>query len=262
MVLAALKALNVNKSCGPDNLHPRLLLELAETIALPVSILFNATLKDRILPEDWKLAFITAIYKKGSRHLPENYRPISLTSILCKVMEKFVRDNVVLHLLQENLLSNKQYGFITGRSTATQLLYYLDECLKKIANGGVIDAIYLDFSKAFDTVPHRRLLGKLEAYGIGGGIFNWIKGFLQGRTQQVVVNGSMSATAPVLSGIPQGTVLGPVLFVIYINDLLDNITSEGLMFADDTKLFRLITSREDALALQSDLQTLEQWSDV
>ena len=111
-------------------------------------------------------------------------------------------------------------------------------------------------------MPHRRLLGKLEAYGITGGIFNWIKGFLQGRTQQVVVNGSMSATAPVLSGIPQGTVLGPVLFVIYINDLLDNITSEGLMFADDTKLFRLITSREDALALQSDLQTLEQWSDV
>ena len=260
MVLAALKSLNVNKSCGPDNLHPRLLLELAETIALPVSILFNATLKDGILPEDWKLAFITAIYKKGSRHLLENYRPISLTAILCKVMEKFVRDNVVLHLLQENLLSNKQYGFITGRSTSTQLLYYLDECLKKIANGGVIDAIYLDFSKAFDTVPHRRLLRKLEAYGITGGILRWIKGFLQGRTQQVIVNGSMSATAPVLSGIPQGTVLGPVLFVIYINDLLDNITSDGLMFADDTKLFRLISSREDALALQSDLQKLEQWS--
>ena len=132
--------------------------------------------------------------------------------------------------------------------------------MKKTANGGVIDAIYLDFSKAFDTVPHQRLIGKLEAYGISGNILSWIKGFLQGRTQQVVVNGSTSPTAPVLSGIPQGTVLGPVLFVLYINDLLDNITSEGLMFADDTKIFRQITSREDAVELQSDLEKLEQWS--
>ena len=133
--------------------------------------------------------------------------------------------------------------------------------MKKTANGGVIDAIYLDFSKAFDTVPHQRLIGKLEAYGISGNILSWIKGFLQGRTQQVVVNGSTSPTAPVLSGIPQGTVLGPVLFVVYINDLLDNITSEGLMFADDTKIFRQITSREDAVELQSDLEKLEQWSE-
>ena len=261
MVLEALKALNVNKSCGPDNLPAILLLELAEAIALPVSILFNVTLREGKLPSDWKSALITAIYKKGSRHLAENYRPISLTAILCKIMEKFVRDNVVAHLLEEKLLSKKQYGFITGRSTLTQLLYYLDECLKQTANGGVIDAIYLDFSKAFDTVPHQRLIGKLEAYGISGNILSWIKGFLQGRTQRVVVNGSLSPTAPVLSGIPQGTVLGPVLFVVYINDLLDNITSEGLMFADDTKIFRQITSREDAMELQSDLNKLEQWSE-
>ena len=134
--------------------------------------------------------------------------------------------------------------------------------MKKIVNGGVVDTIYLDFSKAFDTVPHRRLLGKLEAYGIRGNIFNWIRGFLDDRTQEVVVNGTKSDPASVISGIPQGTVLGPVLFVIYINDLLDNITSGGLMFADDTKVFRHITSRDDALELQSDIAKLEQWSNT
>ena len=177
-------------------------------------------------------------------------------------METQIREKIVLHLLEENLLSPKQYGFVTGRSTATQLLYYLDKCVSKIVDGGVVDAIYLDFSKAFDTVPHRRLLGKLEAYGIRGQLLEWIRGFLDGRTQEVVVNGSNSATAPVISGIPQGSVLGPVLFVIYINDLLDNISSSGLMFADDTKLFRQISSREDALQLQSDIAKLEEWSKI
>ena len=260
IVLKELKGLNEYKSCGPDELHPRLLIELAEQIALPITMLFNATLKHGELPTDWRRAFISPIFKKGSKHLPANYRPISLTAILCKVMERLVRDVVVTHLLEERMLSNKQYGFISGRSTTTQLLYYLDECTRIVANGGVVDSIYLDFSKAFDTVPHRRLLGKVEAYGIQGNLYNWISAFLHNRTQEVVVNGSKSAPAPVISGIPQGTVLGPVLFVIYINDLLDEVSSGGLMFADDTKIYRQITSREDALKLQSDIGKLEEWS--
>ena len=263
MVAKELKDLNLNKSCGPsDELHPRLLYELADLIAEPVAILFNATLKGGDLPMDWKKATITPIYKKGSRHHAENYRPISLTSILCKTMEKFVRDAVVKHLCEANLLSPKQFGFISGRCTTTQLLSYLDECIKIITNGGVVDAIYLDFAKAFDTVPHRRLLGKLNSYGIEGQVFNWVKGFLCNRTQEVMVNGSKSKSDPVISGVPQGTVLGPVLFVIYINDLLDDITSHGLMFADDTKIFRLITSREDAIKLQEDISKLEEWTRV
>lgn len=175
-------------------------------------------------------------------------------------MERFVRDKLVTHLLDENLLFKKQYGFITGRSTTTLLLHYLDECTNITAEGGVVDSIYLDFSKAFDTVPHRRLLGKLEAYGVQGNLLNWIKAFLSNRSQEVVVNGSKSVPSPVISGIPQGTVLGPVLFVIYINDLLDSISSGGLMFADDTKLYRKITARDDALQLQSDIAKLEDWS--
>ena len=177
-------------------------------------------------------------------------------------MEKFIRDKLVEHLLDENLLSTKQYGFISGRSTTTQLLFYLDECIKIITDGGVVDSIYLDFSKAFDTVPHRRLIGKLEAYGIRGNLLNWISAFLQNRTQEVVVNGSKSVASQVISGIPQGTVLGPILFVVYINDLLDNITSDGFMFADDTKIFRRITTRDDALKLQEDIGKLEDWSNV
>ena len=116
-----------------------------------------------------------------------------------------------------------------------------------------MDTIYLDFSKAFDTVPHRRLQGKLESYGVQGEILEWINSFLKDREQQVIVNGSKSGITPVISGIPQGTVLGPVLFVIYINDLLDELSSHGLMFADDTKIYRQITSREDAIMLQEDL---------
>ena len=142
MVLEQLKGLDVDKSCGPsDELHPRLLLELADQIAQPVAMLFNATLKSGELPTDWKKATIAPIYKKGLRNLAENYRPISLTSILCKTMEKFVRDAVVNHLYEANLLSPKQYGFISGRSTTTQLLYYLDECIRIIKNGGVVDSI-------------------------------------------------------------------------------------------------------------------------
>ena len=260
MVADELKRLNQYKSCGPDQLHPRLLIELADIIALPITLLFNMTMKQGILPNDWRRAFVSPIFKKGSKHLPENYRPISLTAILCKMMERFVRDKIVTHLLNEKLLSKKQYGFITGRSTTTQLLYYLDECINITANGGVVDSIYLDFSKAFDTVPHQRLLGKLESYGIRGDLHNWIKAFLCNRSQEVIVNGSKSAASAVISGIPQGTVLGPVLFVLYINDLLDNISSSGLMFADDTKIYRQITTRDDALKLQSDISKLEEWS--
>ena len=175
-------------------------------------------------------------------------------------METFIKRAIMAHLLDLNLLSSKQYGFISGRSTTTQLLSYLDKCIELIVNGGVVDTIYLDFAKAFDSVPHRRLMKKMESYGIQGDIKKWIESFLSGRTQIVKVNGAESKVAPVLSGIPQGSVLGPILFVIYIDDLLENIKSEGLLFADDTKIFKQITSREDALILQSDLNLLEQWS--
>ena len=166
------------------------------------------------------------------------------------------------HLISNNLLSTKQFGFISGRSTVTQLLKYLDKCIEKIIAGNVVDCIYLDFAKAFDTVPHKRLLNKLKAYGISGNLLNWIEAFLSGRTQAVKVNGILSKTDPGISGIPQGSVLGPILFIIFINDILDNISSEGFLFAVDTKVFRSIQSKADADALQADINTLEEWSNT
>ena len=213
-----------------------------------------------MLPQEWKLANVSPIFKKGSKHLPENYRPICLTSVLCRVLESILKDAMMEYLLGNKLLSARQHGFICGRSTVTQLLHYLDLCAKDIAEGYVVDTVYLDFMKAFDTVPHRRLIGKLKSYGIKGEILNWISEYLQGRSQVVVVNGEKSTSANVLSGIPQGTVLGPLLFVVYINDLLDNIKSDGFLFADDAKVFRKVATKEDALILQKDIQVLEDWS--
>ena len=259
-VLKLLTNLKIDRSCGPDEIHPMMLKELANDLAAPIALLFNMSIQDGTLPDDWKKAFVSPIFKKGARNLAVNYRPISLTSILCKVLENILRQKIMEHLLLNNLLSKKQHGFITGRSTVTQLLTYMDECIQHIVNGDVVDAVYLDFWKAFDTVPHRRLLGKLQAYGIKGNILNWINTFLVGRSQEVTVNGVKSKSAPVISGIPQGSVLGPLLYVIYINDLLDNIESSGLLFADDTKLFRKVSRKSDAELLQKDIQLLEAWS--
>ena len=147
MVREEILNLNVNKSCGPDNVHPRLLIELAESLSKPISLLLNRTMEEGDIPTEWKSANVSPIYKKGSKNKAENYRPISLTSIICKIMESFIKERVVAHLISNNLLSSKQFGFISGRSTATQLLRYLDKCIDTIVNGGVVDTIYLDFQK-------------------------------------------------------------------------------------------------------------------
>ena len=260
MVRKEFQNLNINKSCGPDELHPRIIKELADQLSGPITDLFNQTIDQQTLPYDWKRALVSPIFKKESKSLAVNYRPISLTSVFCKIIETFMREKIMSHLQEHKLLSNKQYGFISGRSTTIQLLNYIDRCIQNIVDGGVVDTIYLDFAKAFDTVPRRRLTEKLQAYGIRGKILDWINEFIRGRSQEVCVNGVKSEPAPVLSGIPQGTVLGPMLFVIYINDILDKLSSEGLLFADDTKIFRTITSRDDAPNLQSDIKALEDWS--
>ena len=255
-------SLNLNKSCGPDDISPVILVELVDFVAGPLTIVMNTSINNGALPQDWKNAFVSPIYKKGARNLPENYRPISLTSIVCKLMEKIVKDAVLSHLIENNLLSKKQFGFVSGRSTVTQLLTYLDRCAEIVASGGVVDSIYFDFSKAFDTVPHQRLSVKMKSYGIKGKLLSWIEAFLSGREQRVRVNGELSDSKPVISGIPQGSVLGPLLFVLYINDLPDTVRSNILLFADDTKIFRRVSTIEDAEALQNDIDALNRWSEM
>ena len=261
MISKKIKALKADKAMGPDEMHPRLLKEINDYISKPLAIILNRSLQEGYLPRDWLKAFVSPIYKKGNKSVAETYRPISLTSIICKFLESCIKDTVMKHLIENKLLSDKQHGFISGRSTITQLLNYLDKCIEATVSGQVIDTIYFDFAKAFDTVPHKRLLEKLKAYGISGQILKWIGSFLDGRTQIVKVNGESSYEASVTSGIPQGSVLGPILFVIYINDLPDIVrSSDSFLFADDTKIMRQISSENDSLLLQSDIDALYEWS--
>ena len=255
-----LKELKITKSAGPDGFHPRVLNEISTSIKLPLSIICTQSYDEGRLPSDWKNAHITPIYKKGSKDAPGNYRPVSLTSVIGKMMESVIRDSLVKHMMDNNLFCDQQHGFVPGRSCMTQLLVTLELWTELLDSGASIDVIYLDFKKAFDTVPHQRLLRKLKAYGITGEVLEWVRDFLSGRRQRVVVNGKLSSWADILSGIPQGSVLGPILFVIFINDLPDVVSSTAKIFADDTKLFRAIRITEDHDVLQQDLDNLVEWS--
>ena len=259
-VLEQLKKLDDTKSPGYDGIHARVLLDAREKIAEYLTEIFNESWRTGTVPEDWRRANISAIYKKGPKKDAANYRPVSLTSVCCKVMEKFVRKHLMNHILTNDLNSQKQYVFMTGRSTTLQLLRAMDDWTEALDKNNEVDIIYLDFKKAFDTVPHQRLFRVLHQLGIGGKTHDWIRSFLNGREQRVMVNEIPSRWEPVLSGIPQGSVLGPVLFIIYINSMTDVVQSPLLLFADDAKLYREISTVEDQLILQKDLEELRTWS--
>ena len=169
--------LNKRKSQGPDEVPPRVLWELSKELSVPLSIVFNKSLEDGIIPTEWKNANVVAIFKKGTKSVPGNYRPVSLTCIVCKILESIIRDFVVEHMLDCNLYSKCQHGFRKHRSCITQLLEVMEDFTKFVDNKKDIDIIYLDFQKAFDQVPHRRLLHKLNYLGITGNIHKWISDF-------------------------------------------------------------------------------------
>ena len=251
--------INPHKACGPDAIPARFLKETAKEIAPILQIIYQKSIDTGIIPSTWKCANIAPIFKKGDRSVAANYRPVSLTCICSKIMEHVVVSNINKHLEKNNILAECQHGFRSKRSCETQLLTFTNEILENLHNGLQTDLIIMDFSKAFDKVPHKRLQHKLSYYGIRENNLQWISNFLSNRTQRVVIDGAYSESADVTSGVPQGTVLGPILFLLFINDLPDNLSSPVRLFADDCVLYRTVKSESDEKILQNDLNILTQW---
>jgi len=258
-----IRKLKKDSAPGIDGIGPRLLQELEETVAVALGIIFRRSMERGEVPDDWRRANVTPIYKKGTKADPGNYRPVSLTSVCCKLMEGVIRDELMAHLEANNLIAKSQHGFLRGRSCTTNLLEALEFATREADAGRPVDMIYLDFAKAFDKVPRRRLLEKLRAHGVGGTVLQWIGAWLTGREQRVVLNGTESEWAAVRSGVPQGSVLGPILFLIYINDLDAAAGPVDLLkkFADDTKVGQGVDTAEKREELQTALDNLCAWAD-
>ena len=248
--------LRTDKSPGPDQIHPRILKETAIHICKPLTKLFKLSISQGRVPQQWKLANIVPIFKKGCRSSPENYRPVSLTSIISKLMEKIISKQMMEHILVNDILPKQQHGFLQGKSTSTNLLEALNVWIEMQEHNLPVDIIYLDYSKAFDTVPHKRLVGKLSSIGIKGNLLTWIKDFLSDRKQRVLVNTGTSKWTEVLSGVPQGSVLGPLLFIIFVSEIPSLVNNFISLFADDTKLY----GKNCGTGLQEDLTKIVDWS--
>ena len=260
-VMKKLSKLKSDKSPGPDGLHPMILNRCADAIAEPLTWIFQKSFDTGTVPSDWRTANISPIFKKGSRRDPGNYRPVSLTSVVCKVMESIIRDDMVILLEEEGLFNPSQHGFMKKRSCLTNLLECFEEWTKVLDDGFGINVIYLDYRKAFDSVPHKRLITKLQSYGFHSKTIAWIEYFLKDRWMRVRVRGSYSGWFEMISGVPQGSVLGPILFLLYVNDLPSWIQNSMKMFADDTKVWQKIVEDSDSSFLQADLKSLEEWSE-
>ena len=256
-----LKTIDVNKSTGPDDISPRILKECCSQLETPLTLLFNKSLSEAKVPTLWKRANITPLFKKGDKKQANNYRPISLTSVLIKLLEKIIKDKLITFLETHELLNNNQHGFRSNRSCLTNLLDFFENVYATVDTKTPYDIIYLDFQKAFDKVPHNRLVSKLQSHGIGDHLCAWIKDWLSDRQQRVVLNGEKSEWLNVTSGVPQGSVLGPTLFLIYINDIDINMSSTISKFADDTKIGSSVLRVEDCEKVQADLDRLSDWSE-
>ena len=257
----AIDELKNGSAPGPDGVPAVFLKRTREPIAKPLAILLRQSIDESSIAELHKIAYIAPQHKGGSRQLPKNYRPMSLTSHIIKIFERVIKKHIVEHLTSNNLINEGQHGFIPGKSTQTQLLTHFETIYQSLMGNERMDIVYLDFAKAFDKVNHKIVIQKLIKHKISGKIGRWIKEFLLNRKQIVIANGSKSKAADVLSGVPQGTVLAALLFVIMIFDI-DKETQDAIVrsFADDTRVSKKIKISEDRDKLQSDLQIIYEWA--
>ena len=258
--------LDGSSAAGPDGVHSQVLKSCASALAYPLCIIFRRSLNTASLPNDWKHSTVVPIFKSGIRRALPSHRPVSLTSVCCKTMERMAGSHSVEYLETSGLISSNQFGFRAGRSTEDQLLLFYGNIAKCVDKGFIVDVISMDFSKAFDLVCHSILIDKLRLLGFDNALVNWIESFLVGRTMAVSVSGKLSSERLVTSGVPQGSVLGPILFLIYANFITKDVRSEWKAFADDYKVCvsyprnATVCDVNPAQALQRDLNSICQVS--
>ena len=261
-IIKAIDSMPNHSAPGPDKFPSIVLKQCKDELATPLYILWRHSLDQGQVPKSLKEQSIVPIYKKDSKAKAENYRPVSLTSHILKLFERVIREKLVEFIESQNKLSSNQYGFRPRRSTITQLLAHIDRIICILEKNKNADILYLDFSKAFDKVCHATLLKKLESYNIGGKLLKWLESFLSDRYQRVIVQGINSESEKVKSGVPQGTVLGPILFILYINNITEVIRNAAVMiFADDSKLIMDIEEEEDRIKLLDDLKAVITWAE-
>lgn len=255
----ALDSIDINKNSGSDGLPNVFLRRTSHRLSHPLTIIYNRSLALGVFPNKWKESFITPVFKKGDRSRVDNYRPVSILNAVAKVLERLVHARLSVHV--NHLLSPHQHGFMKNRSTVTNLLGYTNFLAETLGNCGEVHSIYTDFSKAFDTVDFGILISKLHSFGVRGMLLDWFKTYLTHRVSVVAFNGSHSSPFSLTSGVPQGSILGPLLFNIYINDLCAEFDCHFLFYADDLKLFSAVKSLNDCLSLQSNVNRLSKWCD-
>ena len=260
-IIAAIDEINENSSCADHNIPAIVLKKCKSVLCNPIKLLWQDSFATGQVPAFYKEQTIAPIYKKGSKSNAENYRPISLTSHVIKIFERILRKNLVSYLEENKSLFNKQHGFRPGKSCLSQLLSHIDDILNNALEGLETDVIYLDFAKAFDKVNHEILVRKLANFGIKGPLLKWLTSFLDNRYQTVCINGVKSIRSLVKSGVPQGTVLGPILFLLFINDMSNCLHHSQLsMFADDSCILHGTSCVNDTKLLQEDLINVTNWS--